>query len=106
MEVKASVNRDYTDLADVLPKASKILKSIGNQRRLEILTCLSQQELSVGELERKIQISQSALSQHLGRLRRDDIVTTRREAQTIYYSLYSDNILKLLQSIHMTAVSS
>ncbi len=106
MEVKASVNRDYRDLADVLPKASKILKSIGNQRRLEILTCLSQQELSVGELERKIQISQSALSQHLGRLRRDDIVTTRREAQTIYYSLYSDNILKLLQSIHITAVSS
>ncbi len=106
MELNTSVNRDYTDLNGVLPRASKILKSIGNQRRLEILACLSQQELSVGELERKIKISQSALSQHLGRLRRDDIVTTRREAQTIYYSLYSDNILKLLKSIHMTAIQS
>ena len=96
-------SHDYTSLADALPKASKILKSLGNQRRLEILVCLSEQELSVGELERKIKISQSALSQHLGRLRRDDIVTTRREAQTIFYSLYSDNILKLLKSIHLSA---
>ena len=93
---------DYLDLADSLPKASKILKSLGNQRRLEILTYLSEEELSVGELERKINISQSALSQHLGRLRRDDIVTTRREAQTIYYSLYNNSILRLLESIHMT----
>ncbi len=99
-------DRDYTDLVDALPKASKILKSLGNQRRLEILVCLSEQELSVGELERKIKISQSALSQHLGRLRRDDIVTTRREAQTIFYSLYSDNILKILQSIHITAAEA
>ncbi len=103
MGASTSSNRDYTDMADALPKASKILKSLGNQRRLEILVCLSEQELSVGELERKIKISQSALSQHLGRLRRDDIVTTRREAQTIFYSLYSDNILKLLKSIQLTA---
>lgn len=103
MVVSTPGNRDYTTLVDALPKASKILKSLGNQRRLEILVCLSEQELSVGQLERKIQISQSALSQHLGRLRRDDIVTTRREAQTIFYSLYSDNILKLLKSIHITA---
>jgi len=106
MGVAQVSNRDFTDLVDVLPRASKILKSIGNQRRLEILACLSKEELSVGQLERKINISQSALSQHLGRLRRDDIVTTRREAQTIYYSLYNDNILKLLQSIHMTAAQS
>ncbi|WP_169543273.1 ArsR/SmtB family transcription factor [Sneathiella aquimaris] len=106
MEASTASDRSYTELADVLPRASKILKSIGNQRRLEILTCLSKEELSVGELERKIQISQSALSQHLGRLRRDDIVTTRREAQTIYYSLYNDNILKLLNSIHITAAQA
>jgi len=106
MGVSTPGNRNYMNLTDALPKASKILKSLGNQRRLEILVCLSEQELSVGQLERKIQISQSALSQHLGRLRRDDIVTTRREAQTIFYSLYSENILKLLQSIHITATQS
>lgn len=106
MGAEALNNRDYLDLASSLPKASKILKSLGNQRRLEILTYLSKEELSVGELERKIKISQSALSQHLGRLRRDDIVTTRREAQTIYYSLYSSSILRLLQSIHMTTLQT
>ncbi|WP_169567352.1 ArsR/SmtB family transcription factor [Sneathiella limimaris] len=97
------IQKDFTDLSDYLYKASKILKSLSNQRRLEILTCLSEQELSVGELEKKIKISQSALSQHLGRLRRDEIVTTRREAQTIYYSLYNDKILNLLQSVRLAS---
>lgn len=98
-----ALDKDYSELTGSLYKASKILKSISNQRRLEILTFLSEQELSVGELERKIKISQSALSQHLGRLRRDEIVTTRREAQTIYYSLYSDKILDLLKSVRLAA---
>lgn len=97
------IEKDFTQLSDSLYRASKILKSLGNQRRLEILTCLSEQELSVGQLEQKIKISQSALSQHLGRLRRDDIVTTRREAQTIFYSLYNDNIRNLLHSVQLAA---
>ena len=97
------LEKDYTDLSGSLYRASKILKSLSNQRRLEILTCLAEQELSVGQLERKIKISQSALSQHLGRLRRDEIVTTRREAQTIYYSLYNDKILNLLKSVRLAA---
>ena len=103
MNTSDLTKKDYGKLSNSLYRASKILKSLGNQRRLEILTCLSEQELSVGQLERKIKISQSALSQHLGRLRRDDIVTTRREAQTIYYSLYNENIRKLLQSVQMAA---
>jgi len=95
--------KDFTELSGSLYRASKILKSLSNQRRLEILTCLSEQELSVGELEQKIKISQSALSQHLGRLRRDEIVTTRRQAQTIYYSLYNEKILNLLKSVQLAA---
>lgn len=95
------LEKDYTDLSESLYRASKILKSLSNQRRLEILTCLAEEELSVGQLERKIKISQSALSQHLGRLRRDEIVTTRREAQTIFYSLYSDKIRNLLKSVRL-----
>ncbi len=103
MENESISCRDFAGLTDSLGKASKILKSMGNQRRLEILACLSEQEMSVGQLERTINISQSALSQHLGRLRRDDIVTTRRDAQTIFYSLYDDKIRQLLRSIELAA---
>lgn len=66
---------------------SKLLKALANQKRLEILCQLIEGEKNVGELERKVALSQSALSQHLARLRADDIVATRRDAQTIYYSL-------------------
>jgi len=68
-------------------KASALLKAMANERRLLILCHLAQGEKSVGELERLVGLSQSALSQHLARLRRDKLVATRREAQTIYYAL-------------------
>ena len=67
-----------------------VLKVMGNSRRLQILTQLADgSEKSVSEIEQLIpNLSQSALSQHLGRLRRADIVSTRRASQTIYYSIY------------------
>lgn len=68
-------------------RASALLKSMGNPHRLMVLCQLAKGERSVGELERMIGLSQSALSQHLARLRRDNLVQTRRSAQTIYYSL-------------------
>ncbi len=68
-------------------RASVLLKAMGNPHRLMILCRLAEGEKCVGELERVIGLSQSALSQHLARLRRDDMVATRRVAQTIYYSL-------------------
>ena len=64
-----------------------MLKAMGNPHRLVILCRLSEGPCSVGELEPVIGLSQSALSQHLARLRRDKLVTTRRDAQTIIYSL-------------------
>lgn len=67
--------------------ASRLLKALANERRLMILCHLSESERSVGELERLVGLSQSALSQHLARLREDGLVKTRRAAQTIYYSL-------------------
>lgn len=67
--------------------ASKILRSIANERRLLIVCYLLEKERHVGELESLIGISQSALSQHLARLRRDGLVQTRREAQCVYYSI-------------------
>lgn len=81
-------------------KAARLLKAIGNERRLLILCHLSQGERSVGELERLIGLSQSALSQHLGRLRADNLVTTRRQAQTIFYSLAGRKVPVIMQALY------
>ena len=70
-------------------EAGALLKAMGNERRLLILCHLAEGEKSVGELEEFIDLSQSALSQHLARLRRDGLVQTRRKAQTIFYSIDS-----------------
>ena len=80
--------------------AAKILKALANERRLAIVCILYKGEQSVGALEEVIGLSQSALSQHLARLRRDGIVKTRRDAQTIYYSLSSDEAESLLNCLH------
>lgn len=76
---------------------STLLKAMGNPRRLEILLHLYNQENSVGELEKKIKLSQSALSQHLAVLRKEKIVKTRRKAQTIYYSIQDNNAIKIIE---------
>lgn len=91
------------DLDALQPKAveaSRLLKSLANERRLLILCHLTAGERSVGELERLVDLSQSALSQHLARLRRDGLVKTRREAQTIYYSVASDAANEVLQTLY------
>ena len=74
----------------------KLLKALSNERRLMIVCALKKGEQSVGELEEIIGLSQSALSQHLARLRRDGAVSTRRDAQTIYYSLKCPRMQKIL----------
>lgn len=79
--------------------ATKQLKALANVNRLMILCILSEGEYSVGELNSLIDLSQSALSQHLAKLRADELVVTRRESQTIYYSLsegVAKNIIELL----------
>lgn len=73
---------------------------MGNAHRLMILCQLIEGEHSVGELERIIGLSQSALSQHLARLRRDSLVTTRRSAQTIYYSLAGPEARGIIERLH------
>jgi DNA-binding transcriptional ArsR family regulator len=69
--------------------ACTLLKAMSNERRLMILCQLATGESSVGDLERRVGLSQSALSQHLAVLRDKKLVATRREAQTIYYRLAS-----------------
>ena len=76
-------------------EAAQLLKALGNEQRLHILCNLLDGPLSVGELNLRLELSQSALSQHLAKLRADGLVATRRDAQTIYYRL-SDPIAERL----------
>ncbi len=81
-------------------KAVVLLKAMANERRLQILCLLHDNELSVGELCSKLALSQSALSQHLAWLRRDGLVVTRKEAQTVFYTLSSDEVKEMIQLLH------
>ena len=81
-------------------EASVLLKAMSNEHRLVILCQLVGEERSVGELVRLVGLSQSALSQHLARLRRDNLVRTRRDAQTIYYSIGAAEPLAILRLLY------
>ncbi len=80
--------------------AVALLKALANAHRLLILCQLQERELSVGELNATLGLSQSALSQHLAVLRRDELVSTRKEAQTVYYSLKSDEVRAIIDVLH------
>ena len=81
-------------------EASKLLKSLANESRLQILCLLCEGEMSVGELCNIIPLSQSALSQHLALLRAEGLVKTRRDAQFVLYSLDSPEALKVIETLH------
>lgn len=91
---------DVDKIEHNVSRAAKLLKSLSNEKRLLIICTLYKEEKSVGELEEIVGLSQSALSQHLAKLRRDKIVTTRREAQTIYYSILDENVAVVLEALH------
>jgi len=80
-------------------KLTTVLRAMSNAKRLRILNELSDgRERSVSELEGVIaSLSQSALSQHLARLRRANIVRTRRESQTIFYSIEDADVLRIIR---------
>lgn len=82
-----------------IANSSKLLKALSNKKRLSILFLLKENELCVSELEKFISLSQSALSQHLAILRKENIVKTRRKAQTIFYSIKSKEANKILASL-------
>lgn len=89
-----------------LAEAAQLLKALGNEQRLHILCNLLEGPLSVGELNQRLELSQSALSQHLALLRESGLVDTRREAQTIYYSLPDGPVIRvmaLLQDVYCAA---
>ncbi len=77
-------------------EAAQLLSLLGNAHRLRILCALHTGEHSVSALVAVVDLSQSALSQHLAKLRQAGIVRTRREAQTIYYSIHDPRAEQLL----------
>ena len=80
--------------------AARLLKALANEKRLMLLCLLVEGERSVGELNARVELSQSALSQHLAVLREDGLVSTRREAQTIYYALAEGPAASVLDTLY------
>lgn len=90
-----------TDIALVAnaQSAANLLRLLANGRRLRVLCALRPGELSVGQIADLVGLSQSALSQHLARLRQDGVVATRRQGQTIFYRIADPDVLTVLQAV-------
>ncbi|WP_414636982.1 ArsR/SmtB family transcription factor [Arenimonas sp.] len=80
--------------------ASDLLKAMANPQRLRVLCLLIEREMSVGEINALVDLSQSALSQHLAVLREKNLVSTRREAQTVYYAVSDGLVHDIIESLH------
>jgi DNA-binding transcriptional ArsR family regulator len=91
---------ELTELHDMAAHAVELLKAMANEWRLMILCQLSEGEKTVSELQEILGLSQSALSQHLAVLRRERIVRSRKEAQSVSYSLSGDDATKVMQTLH------
>jgi len=77
-------------------EAAGLLRALSNERRLMILCQLGDRELSVGQMLPLVGLSQSALSQHLARLREEGLVATRRHGTTIFYRIAEPAVLKVI----------
>jgi DNA-binding transcriptional ArsR family regulator len=98
MNVEAQI--DPRKMASAAQKASDLMKTLGHKDRLMVLCHLTSGEKSVGELAGLLDIPQSPLSQHLARMRKESLVTTRRDAQTIYYSIASGDAEQFVSLMH------
>jgi len=88
------------DLQIIASEASDFLKQLANKQRLMILCHLVDGEKSVSELQNLLGIQQSSLSQHLAKLRNQQIIEPRREAQNMYYSITDQNAFQVIQLLH------
>lgn len=91
---------DYESMKRNATDAVSLLKGLANESRLMIMCVLAEGEISVGQLNQRIQLSQSALSQHLAVLRDQGLVQTRRESQTIYYRLEDSAAMSIIELLH------
>ena len=90
------------DLLTAADEASALLKALSNRHRLVIICQLIEQERSVGELAELLRIRDSTVSQHLALLRKDGLVTARRDGQTIWYAIGSKPARELVRTLYRT----
>ncbi|PCF97672.1 ArsR/SmtB family transcription factor [Vreelandella nigrificans] len=95
----SAATRLLEDNCQAIETGTNLLKALANEKRLQILCLLAEKELSVTQINQQLALSQSALSQHLAILRRDQLVNTRRESQTIFYSLKSDSAKAIIDTL-------
>ena len=81
-------------------EAARMLKALSHETRLLILCHLVGSELTVSQINARVEGSQSVISQHLAVLRRDGLVKTRRQSQTIYYSLRDEKATRIIEVLH------
>jgi len=105
LAIRKAANRDLSPIAGVQKhagEAAAFLRALANDQRLLMLCCLLEGALSVGAINERVLLSQSALSQHLGILREAGLVTTRRQSQTIYYALAKGPALQIMKVLYST----
>lgn len=88
------------EMAEHSDEAARVLKALANPNRLMVLCALVGGERSVSQINEEVSLSQSALSQHLARFRREGLVATRRESQTIYYRIADPKVLDLMAKLY------
>jgi ArsR family transcriptional regulator, virulence genes transcriptional regulator len=108
MNAPDTSNKPATDAAQSLgaqmearaEEAADLLKALSNPQRLRVMCLLIDGEKTVGELNAQIELSQSALSQHLAVLRDGGLVRTRRESQSVYYSVAPGPVHRIIETLH------
>ncbi|AMB46537.1 metalloregulator ArsR/SmtB family transcription factor [Methylobacterium sp. AMS5] len=91
---------DLLHLQDKAADAARLLRLLANEKRLLILCLLvGRGEMDVTSLAKAVELSQSALSQHLAKLREDGLVAFRRESQTMYYRLEAPRAARMLATL-------
>jgi DNA-binding transcriptional ArsR family regulator len=99
--IAAPTRRVSRDLKAKAGQVAELLRTIANDRRLLILCRLVEcGEATVGQLAEDVELSQSALSQHLARMREEGLVTFRRDAQTLWYRIADARVEDLLATLH------
>lgn len=91
---------DFEELAPKIKEAASLMEMLSQPARLQILCILLEGEQSVTQLASAVQLSQPAMSHHLKKLKLAELVLTRREAQTIYYSLKGNEVESVLKTLH------
>lgn len=98
--INRAMNLDVAAMKASADEAEALLKSLANRHRLMILCQLVEGERSVGDMAAFMNLRDSTVSQHLALLRKDGLVSTRRDGQTIWYTIDSEPAMKVLKTLH------